>query len=111
MPRETVSKLAALCGTTLLAGRRLRESNVVLFECSVHDGRPHLSMKCAPLGDQRICCLAVILRCRSLWTALSVCAVEIGSPERRAAAYLIIELNCPKTYVSNSRKTPVSFLM
>ena len=49
------------------------------------DVRP-LSTKCAPLGDQRICCLAVILRCRSLWTALSVCAVEIGSPERRAAA-------------------------
>ncbi len=45
-----------------------------------------LSMKCAPLGDQRICCLAVILRWRSLWTALAVCAVEIGSPERRAAA-------------------------
>ena len=45
-----------------------------------------LSMKCAPLGDQRFCCLAVILRCRNLWTGLSVCAVEIGSPERRAAA-------------------------
>ena len=39
---ETVSKLGVLCGTTLLASLRLGESNVVLFECSVHDGRPHL---------------------------------------------------------------------
>ena len=42
MRLETVSKLGVLCGTTLLAARRLGESNVVLFECSVHDGRPHL---------------------------------------------------------------------
>ncbi len=49
-------------------------------------------MKCSPLRDQRICCLAVILRCRSLWTALSVCAVEIGSPERGAAADNRIQL-------------------
>jgi hypothetical protein len=42
MGRETVSKLGVLCGTTLLAARRLGESNVVLFECSVHNGRPHL---------------------------------------------------------------------
>jgi len=40
--RETVSKLGVLCGTTLLAARRLGESNVVLFECSVHNRRPHL---------------------------------------------------------------------
>jgi hypothetical protein len=40
--QETVSKLGVLCGTTLLAARRLGESNVVLFECSVHNGRPHL---------------------------------------------------------------------
>jgi cell division protease FtsH len=40
--KETVSKLGVLCGTTLLAARRLGESNVVLFECSVHNGRPHL---------------------------------------------------------------------
>jgi len=39
---ETVSKLGVLCGTTFLAARRLGESNVVLFECSVHNGRPHL---------------------------------------------------------------------
>jgi hypothetical protein len=38
---ETVSKLRVLCGT-LLAARRLGEINVVLFECSVHNGRPHL---------------------------------------------------------------------
>ena len=37
-----LSKLGVLCGTALLAARRLGESNVVLFECSVHDGRPHL---------------------------------------------------------------------
>jgi hypothetical protein len=40
--QETVSKLGVLCGTTLLAARRLGESNVVLFECSVHNRRPHL---------------------------------------------------------------------
>src|SRR5208283_2807082 len=40
--RETVSKLGVLCGTTLLAARRLGESNVVLYECSVHNGRLHL---------------------------------------------------------------------
>jgi hypothetical protein len=39
---ETVSKLGVLCGTTLLAARRLGEINVVSFECSVHNGRPHL---------------------------------------------------------------------
>ena len=37
-----VEKLGVLCGTALLAARRLGEINVVLFECSVHDGRPHL---------------------------------------------------------------------
>src|SRR5208283_5094009 len=37
-----LSKLGVLCGTTLLAARRLGESNVVSFECSVYDGRPHL---------------------------------------------------------------------
>ena len=30
---ETVSKLGVLCGTTLLAARRLSEINVVSFEC------------------------------------------------------------------------------
>ena len=39
---ETVSKLGVLCGTTARAACRLGESNVVLFECSVHDGRPYL---------------------------------------------------------------------
>ena len=39
---ETVPKLGLLCGTTLRAARRLGESNVVLFECSIHNGRPHL---------------------------------------------------------------------
>ena len=72
---ERPSKVGVLRGTALLAARRLGETNVVSFERSVHDGRPH----------QRICCLAVVLRCRSLWTTLSVCAVEIGSAEHRAA--------------------------
>jgi len=53
---------------------------------SRYNGLRTLGMKCSPLRDQRICCLAVILRCRSLWTVLSVCAVENVSPERRAAA-------------------------
>src|SRR5208282_3505048 len=45
-----------------------------------------LSIRCAPLGDQRICWLALIRRCSSRCTVLSVVAVDIGSSFRRAVA-------------------------
>ena len=44
------------------------------------------SIRCAPLGDQRICWLAPIRRWSSHCTAPSVVAVEIGSSLRRAVA-------------------------
>lgn len=44
------------------------------------------SIKCAPLGDQRICCWAFIRRCSSHCTVLSATAVEIGSSRRRPVA-------------------------
>ena len=45
-----------------------------------------LSIRCAPLGDQRICWLAPIRRCISHCTVLSVVAVDIGSSFPRAVA-------------------------
>ena len=45
-----------------------------------------LSIRCAPQGDRRICCLAFIRRCSSHCTVLSVVAVEIGCSQRRAVA-------------------------
>jgi len=45
-----------------------------------------LSIRCAPLGDQRICWLVPIRRCSNHCTVLSVIAVEIGSSLRRAVA-------------------------
>src|SRR3954449_2406225 len=44
------------------------------------------SIRWAPRGDQRICWLALIRRCNSHCTVLSVVAVELGSPQRRAVA-------------------------
>ncbi len=73
---------ARCCRQRVDLSRPIRSRSNVPFMTAVRT----LSMKCAPLGDQRICCLAVIRRCSSLWTALSVGAVEIGSAERRAAA-------------------------
>jgi hypothetical protein len=45
-----------------------------------------LSIRCAPLDDQRICWLAPIRRCSNHCTVLSVVAVDIGSSLRRAVA-------------------------
>jgi hypothetical protein len=44
------------------------------------------NIKCAPRGDQRICCWALMRRCNSHCTVLSVIAVDIGSSHRRAFA-------------------------
>jgi hypothetical protein len=72
------------------AGPTLRDRNVP-FQGSVHGRGSDLqhqmrAVKCAPRGDQRICCWALMRRCNSHCTVLSVIAVDIGSSHRRAFA-------------------------
>ena len=69
-------------------GRRAHRSAVVwsLLKVPLTTAVRTLSIRCAPLGDQRICWLALIRRCSSRCTVLSVVAVDIGSSFRRAVA-------------------------
>src|SRR5208337_5665384 len=59
-------------------GRRAHRSAVVwsLLKVPLTTAVRTLSIRCAPLGDQRICWLALIRRCSSRCTVLSVAAVQ-----------------------------------
>src|SRR3712207_5771362 len=72
--------------TTLFRSRRAHRSAATWSRASVPFATAvrTCSIRCAPLGDQRICWPAPIRRCSSHCTVLSVVAVEIGSPRRRA---------------------------
>jgi hypothetical protein len=87
MLQETVHNLGDSCGMAKRATGLSLSGRVILVEGPVDDRAVRtLSIRWAPLGDQRICWLALIRRCSSRWTVLSVVAVDIDSLFRRAVA-------------------------